>query len=319
MNDLSRLFKSLSDETRLRVCHLLAREELSPSEIGEVLNLAQPLVSKQLAALRETLPIRERREGRRVFLEMDRESPQVRDFFAWIDPQFLSSEVCRRDLARLRATREKKQFGYEAAAPGDLGRRYLPGRTWEGLARTLLTLVPPRSILDIGIGDGELTLLLAKCASRLVAVDPDRGALQRLEKKSLKAGCTVIETRVGVLEDLPLDEAEVDLVFASQVFHHSDDMTGAFSECKRVLTPGGRLVVLDLLAHREDWVRGKLSHSKLGFEAEELLTAISAAGFENASVYPVARDRKSPHFVTLLATGSKPVPESSTPTNSETD
>jgi ArsR family transcriptional regulator len=70
--------------------------------------------------------------------------------------------------------------------------------------------------------------------------------------------------------------------------------------------PGGRVLVIGLLAHTEEWVRDQLQHRHLGFTESALEGLISESGFERVSIQRAARDPQPPHFMTLVATGVKP-------------
>ena len=78
----------------------------------------------------------------------------------------------------------------------------------------------------------------------------------------------------------------------------------ALAEANRILAPGGRVLVIDLLAHSEDWVREKLQHRQLGFAEAQLEELLAQAGFRNVHVQRAARDPHPPHFMTLIALGS---------------
>jgi ArsR family transcriptional regulator len=78
------------------------------------------------------------------------------------------------------------------------------------------------------------------------------------------------------------------------------------AEARRVLVRGGRLLVIDLLAHTEEWVRDKLEHLHLGFTEQNLSDLVTQAGFEKVRVVRAARDPQPPHFMTLVATAVKP-------------
>jgi ArsR family transcriptional regulator len=66
------------------------------------------------------------------------------------------------------------------------------------------------------------------------------------------------------------------------------------------------VLVIDLLAHTEEWVRDQLQHRHLGFTEGVLEGLLRETGFERTSIQRAARDPQPPHFMTLVATGVKP-------------
>jgi len=104
---------------------------------------------------------------------------------------------------------------------------------------------------------------------------------------------------------MPLPDGGHDIAVMSQALHHVISPARALKEAYRVLARGGRLLVIDLLAHNEDWVREKLIHQHLGFTEEELAALLAEAGFQDIFVQRAARDANPPHFMTLIATGTK--------------
>ena len=78
------------------------------------------------------------------------------------------------------------------------------------------------------------------------------------------------------------------------------------TEAARLLKPGGKLVVLELMPHEERWVLERLGHKHLGFDPEQLEAALADAGFQSITRESHARDGASPFRVFLL-TGVKPV------------
>ncbi len=303
----SRLLRALADETRMRILHLLAHEELSGTDLMEILNMGQSRISTHLALLKEVGLVQDRRAGRRSFYsiapgpaagfweDVRRENEQAPEFAA--------------DAAGLQALRERAKatrrayFDRVAASFGD---ELLPGRTWEGLARALLQLAPRARYADLGIGDGMLTLMLAEIAAHVTAVDISPEMLGALRTRAKAKNIDNIELVEGDIEDLPLPDASHDVVVASQALHHARVPARCLAEARRILVRGGRLVVIDLLAHTEEWVRDKLEHQHLGFTEKALEDLVREAGFEKVRVSRAARDPQPPHFMTLIATGAKP-------------
>ena len=303
----SRLLKALGDETRIRILHLLTQEELSGTELMEILNMGQSRVSTHLALMKEVGLVRDRRAGRRSYYSVC--PGPASQFWQEVQEANRGAPELATDLASLEALRERRKaesrsyFDRVAASFGD---QLLPGRTWEGLARALLQLAPHARYADLGIGDGMLTLMLAEVATRVTAVDISPEMLNQLDKRAKQKGIDNIECVEGDIEDLPLPDASHDLVIASQALHHSSSPSVCLEEAKRILVPGGKLLVIDLLAHTEDWVREKLQHLHLGFTEANLEALLSEAGFERVRVQRAARDPQPPHFMTLVATAVRP-------------
>lgn len=307
LTSTSRLLKALADETRLRLLHLIAQEELSGSDLMEILNLGQSRVSTHLNLLKEVGLVIDRRHGRRTLYSLS-PGPAAALWDKVLAENQTSPEFLA-DVAGLEALRERRRaesrayFDRVAAA---FGEQVLPGRTWEGLARSLLQLAPRGRYVDLGVGDGLLTLMLSEIAEHVTAVDISAQMLDQLRQRAAAKGIRNIETLEADIEHLPLPDASHDVVVASQALHHARDPERALREAWRVLVPGGRLLVIDLLAHNEEWVRDQLQHVHLGFTEQQLDELISAAGFEHASLQRAARDPQPPHFMTLVATATRP-------------
>ena len=301
----SRLLKALGDETRLRILNVLRKGELAVGELQEVLNMGQSRISTQLTHMKEVGLVIDRRAGRRSYYSLSPTGPlellaHVLDS-ADLVTEFRADDAGYQAVMERRRRESRSYFDRVAAA---FGEQVLPGRTWEGLARGLLRLAPRARYVDLGIGDGMLTLMLAEIAESVTAVDLSQEMLTQLDTRARSKGITNIDTVEADIEDLPLDEGGYDVAILSQALHHASDPARALAEARRVLKKGGKLLVLDLLAHGEDWVRDRLQHRHLGFTEADLLRLVSQAGFDDVSVERAARDPQPPHFMTLIATGT---------------
>jgi ubiquinone/menaquinone biosynthesis C-methylase UbiE/biotin operon repressor len=303
----SRLLKALADETRLRILHLLGHEELSGTDLMEILNMGQSRISTHVALLKEVGLVVDRRHGRRSLFSIS-PGPAAGLWEDVLEENRTSPEL-QADLAGLEALRERRKLesrAYFDRVAAAFGEQILPGRTWEGLARALLQLAPRGRYADLGIGDGLLTLMLSEVAKSVTAVDISPEMLAQLRARAAKQGITNIETVEGEIEDLPLPDASFDVVVLSQALHHAVHPARALVEARRILVPGGRLLVIDLLAHTEEWVRDQLQHVHLGFTEVALGELLAEGGFERSLVRRAARDPQPPHFMTLVATGLAP-------------
>ncbi len=90
----------------------------------------------------------------------------------------------------------------------------------------------------------------------------------------------------------------------SQALHHASDPARAVEEAARITAPGGRVLLLDLRRHQEEWVKAKLGDRRLGFDDDELRKMLAAAGLSDVKVGVGARKAGDP-FTVLIATGTK--------------
>src|SRR6185437_16583290 len=115
---------------------------------------------------------------------------------------------------------------------------------------------------------------------------------------------STIEWKLGEIEKLPLKDASVDVALLSQALHHAASPAKALAEAVRIVRPAGRVVVLDLRAHDERWVRERLGDKSLGFGDEELESLMTQAGLTDVKVTVGARRARDP-FTVLIASGHK--------------
>lgn len=304
--DSTRLLKALGDETRLRILNLLGRAELHGSDLMEVLNMGQSRVSTHLNLLKEVGLVADRRAGRRSYYSLKPGAPLIGEVLEGLDATAeFAADVAGLEALEERRKQESRSY-FDRVAKG-FGDENLPGRTWEGLCRSLIKLLPRARYADLGIGDGLLALMLAEVAESVTAVDLSTAMLANLRQRASAAGFENVETVEGDIDDLPLDDESFEVVVLSQALHHSEQPKRALAEAVRILEPGGRLLVIDLLAHNEEWVRDKLQDRQQGFTERKLTALLEGAGLDSISVQRVARDSQPPHFMTLTATGTKPV------------
>lgn len=312
---MASVLKSLSliaDATRVRILLLLREEELSVAELQEVLALPQSNISAQLAKLKSAGLVTDRRSGKNRIYRL----PELRGTELESQERFLSiveaagAEIreVKRDATALRVVRKKRANvaqAYFDALAGKFGRHYIPGRSWKGLAETLLKLMPPMIIADLGAGEGTLSQLLAQRAKQVIAVDSSEKMVAYASDLAARHGCNNIEFRLGDIESPPIDAGSVDLVLFSQALHHAQQPAKAIAAAYALLKPGGRIVILDLLKHAFDKARVLYADVWLGFSEVEIIEMCEAAGFQNVETKIVHREPKSPHFQTVLAIGEK--------------
>ena len=284
MSYLATTLKVLSDPTRLRILRMLSREELSVGELARVIAMSQSRVSNHLKVLRESAMLEERREGASVRVRLATGKGLPDELWTAIEPRLADLEECQDDLERLtrvldeRRQRTREYFDRVAQDWDVLGSDFRRGTArWRAVSQ----LVPRHVVAaDLGCGTGYVTRALLQRMDRVICVDHSSKMLDEA-RKSLEAYADRVEFRPGELEELPLADEEVDAVFCNMVFHHVPDVVAALREIKRVLKPGGRMVVTDLLPHRESWMNEEMADLRLGLDPMEFARQAQKAGFQD--------------------------------------
>jgi SAM-dependent methyltransferase len=311
MRQASALYRLLGDEARLRLLRVLARERLNVTELTGVLGLAQSGVSRHLGLLKDARLVAEERDGGFTYYRL---APSLDGgdaaLTAMLRAQFETGAAdpsVRADDARLQEVLRLRKENFETHAGPDTrdARQLVPGRSWAAWSRALGLLMAPVNVADLGCGEGYLTMEAARWASRVVAVDRSEAVLQRAKALARRRRVANVIWKKGELEQLPIRDAAVDIAMLSQALHHAHDPSRAVAEAARITAPGGRVLLLDLRAHREEWVRAKLGDRRLGFEDDELRTMLTAAGLAGVKVGVGARKAGDP-FTVLVAAGTKP-------------
>ncbi len=323
MAEFLKALRLLGEESRVRILRLLDKEELSVAELQEILGMGQSRISMQLSQLKQAGFVDVRRAGQKSLYRLT----------APAETRSILRETMERSATEIRAAasddealrlvlrkRKDKLRSYFNELAGRFGRNYVPGRSWEGLAEMLMRLLPPLVIADLGAGEGTLSLMLAQRAERVIAVDSSEKMVEYGSEVARSHGVKNLEYRLGDLEELPLADEEVDLVLLHQSLHHALHPQTAVDEAWRILRPGGRIVVMDLLKHSFEEARELYADTWLGFSQVELIDLLRKARFRSIDVSVVHREEEAPHFETVLAiaekTGKSPS-EPAPPTSSE--
>jgi SAM-dependent methyltransferase len=305
----SALYRLLGDEARLRLLRVLSRERLNVTELTGVLGLAQSGVSRHLGLLKDAGLVAEERDGGFTYYRAATLPGADESLTAVLKAQFASSAVdpaVRADESRLQEVLRLRKENFDAHAGPDTrdARQLVPGRSWAAWSRALGLLMPRVKVADLGCGEGYLTIEAARWATHVVAVDRSEMVLTRAKALARRRRVSNVIWKKGELEKLPMKDASVDIAMLSQALHHALDPARAVAEAARVTTPGGRVLLLDLRAHDEEWVRAKLGDRRLGFADDELRRMLAAAGLADVKVGVGARKAGDP-FTVLIASGTK--------------
>lgn len=298
---------ALADTTRCRVLLLLEKHELTVSELCAVLQMPQSSVSRHLKTLADDDWVTSRRDGTSRFYSMPLDDLDAAASRLWplIREQVASTHAAEHDEQRVRgviARRRAKSEEFFATAAGgwDHLREGLFGDTFYLWA--VLGLIDPTLVVgDLGCGTGQLTETIAPHVRRVVAVDSSTEMLDAARARL--TGMPNVELRKGELEALPLQAGELNAAMMSLVLHYSPDPARALSEVSRVLTPGGRILIVDMQPHDRVEYQQQMGHVWLGFSEKQISRYLTAAGFDDIRVrsLPVDPDAKGPALFAAVA------------------
>ena len=268
--EVVRTLKALADPLRLRILAAVAEEELTVGEVQDVVASVQSSVSRNLAILREAGFVQDRKEGTSVYFSARRQMPEP----AWELFQSLHSRLgdipeVKKDKARLEQARRRRlqrsQSYFESLA-GDwerIRKSYFDDR----VASLAIEKLLPRdlTIADIGCGTGSLTFELARFARKVIGVDLSQEMLRRARAVAKERDVRNVEFHQGDAFKLSLESNSVDAAFCVMVLHFLPDPGRAIAGLCRIARPGGSVVLVDLVEHKQEWMREQMAHQWLGF------------------------------------------------------
>ncbi|MEE9404719.1 MAG: metalloregulator ArsR/SmtB family transcription factor [Algisphaera sp.] len=305
-----RWLATLADASRVRLLRLVEGEELGVSDLCAVVQMPQSTVSRHLKLLGDEGWLTHRRVAttHRYRMVLDELEAGQRELWVLTRKQMASWATLAQDDVRLAArlaekTDDAEAFFADAAADWDRTRHTLYGA---GFSReALLALVPETwTVADLGCGTGSLACDLGPVVDQVIGVDNSPAMLEAARAQT--RGLDNVTIKQGELTALPLEDASCDATLCVLVLTYLDDPAAAVAEMARVLRPGGRAVVLDLLLHdREDFRRG-LGQRLLGFEPSALESLFAQAGLMNPCARPLRPDPQATGPALLLATATKP-------------
>lgn len=307
---------ALADATRDRLLLLVESHELTVTELCAVLQLPQSTVSRHLKLLAGAGWVTSRADGtsRLYTMPRDQQDASTRRLWLLVREQVGGTRAATQDHHRLQgvlAERRSKseEFFSSAAGQWDRLRDELFGPGFH--LHALVGLLDEDWVVgDLGAGTGAVSAALSPFVRRVIAVDNSSAMLQAA-KRRLHAVRNV-EFRRGDLEALPLDDASLDAATLMLVLPYLAHPGRVLREAARVLKPGGRLLVADMLPHDRDAYRQQMGHVRLGMSERQVTDALEAAGFEAARVRPLPSDARAKGpalFVAAARRSARAAPE----------
>ena len=274
--------RAAAEPTRLRLLGVLARCELTVTEITQVLGQSQPRVSRHLRLLCDAGLLDRVPEGSWVFYRLadNRVARTFVDMLGEDDPSLADDRERLAAVQRTRQDAADSYFQQHAHEWNDIRSLHVPEEEVERALADLLGDQPVGDLLDIGTGTGRILSLLAPRATRAVGIDRSHEMLAFARAALASAEYRHVQLRHGDMYHLALPARSMDLVVLHQVLHFADDPVTVLRQVVRVLKPGGRLLLVDFAPHSQESLRDQHEHRRLGFATEDIAHWSVAAGLQ---------------------------------------
>ena len=287
MEQLLAIFRAVGDPSRLRILLLVRGMELAVGEIAQVLQQSQPRVSRHLRILAEAGLVERGREGAWVFVRLGPaaiSSPALAAIDALAAAVPGAAGLGAEDRARLamvRADRAAAVDSWFAAHAGEWQQErslHSSEAAVEAAIKGALGAGSLGDLVDVGTGTGRMIEVLGGQATSALGLDRNPEMLRLARNRLDAAGLTAARVQTGDMYQLPLGPAACNTLVLHQVLHYADDPAAVIDEAARVLRPGGRLLVIDLMPHNHEELRVERRHLRLGFADDAVRGWMDHAG-----------------------------------------
>lgn len=317
MEQLLAGLRAAGEPTRLRLLAILAKSELTVTELTQILRQSQPRVSRHLKLMCEAGLLDRFREGSWVFYRRSQAGAGVRLAALLTGLIPAGDQTIARDFERLEAVRAARAeraaafFRSNVEQWNRIRSLHVPeAKVEQALVELALDEAGSHieSFVDLGTGTGRMIELIGPKAQTSLGIDLSPEMLAFARATLEQSGIEHCSLRQGDLYDLPLQDATVDLVTLHQVLHYLDDPAAAVAEAARILKPGGRLLIADFAPHDLDFLREEQAHRRLGFTEDEVKNWLGQAGLDVAEArrLPPPEGGKGAALTVVIYAADKP-------------
>lgn len=278
------VLKAAGEPTRMRLLALLFEGDLTVTDMTDILGQSQPRISRHLKLLTEAGLIERFQEGAWAYFRLSgdgRPHELARQIISSVSP---TDSLLSRDNERLmavkkaRAERAQAYFSRNAASWDELRSLHVSDEQVEAALLELVGNTPFDSMLDLGTGTGRMLQLFSHLYRRGTGIDASRDMLAVARSNLERSNVSHASVRHADLLNLPLERGTFDLVIVHQVLHFLQNPEDAIAQAARMLSPGGRIVIVDFAPHDFDYLHEEHAHLRLGFKADTLSSWLTDAG-----------------------------------------
>lgn len=288
---------SLGDPIRLRLLRILEQHELGVAELCEVLQLPQSTVSRHLKVLSDKGWLRSQRRRTVHLYRMPNGELNVsaRKLWGVAREQTNAWPAAKQDQLRLARRLQQRREQSDAFFAGAAGRWDKLRDEWYGKAfagqAVLALLAEDATVADLGCGTGPVTARLAPWVGKVIGVDASAAMLKAASRRT--AELQNVELRRGDLTSIPIDDSSCDAAMLLLVLSYVAEPAAVLREMSRILKPGGRAVIVDLLPHDRDDFRQKMGQQVLGFALDEVRAMTEEAGMSTTRSMPLPSEAEA--------------------------
>ncbi len=272
--------KATAESLRLDILRVLSVESFGVMELCHIFDTAQPGMSHHLKVLSNAGLVQTRREGNSIFYRraiISTDSPihhLIETLFDSVDRMPIPAGIQKRcqQIHRERARSSRRFFRKHADRLKENQDLIVEFSHYATTVTDLLSnerMTGKGTVIEVGPGESDLLIWLAQAFSSILAVDNSQAMLARTRQVALANGLDNVAFFHGELADLDTD-CNAELIVLNMVLHHMPSPSGIFRSARKLLGPGGHLLIADLCPHDQDWTRDICGDLWLGFEPGDL-------------------------------------------------
>jgi len=288
LDQLVTVLKAAGEGTRLRLLALLADGDHSVKDLTEILKQSQPRVSRHLKLLADAGLIERNAEGAWAYYGLAQDGDAA-DLAQWLISRADADDIDRaRDIERqqkVRASQQALASDYFAKVAGSwdlLKTLHVPEEAVEAAVIAALGGRTIDTLIDLGTGTGRMLEVLADRYKRGIGIDSSREMLAVARSRLASAGINHAQVRLGDIGDVDLTAGPADVIIVHQVLHYFDDPGRMLAQARRLLKPGGEMVIVDFAPHDLEFLRQEHAHRRLGLSQAQMSGWAAAAGLSIA-------------------------------------
>ena len=269
--------KAMAEPTRLRLLLLLRQRDWNVKDLTEILGQSQPRLSRHLKLLNEAGLIERFQEGSWVYFHLSDRTDGGKLALRLLELTDQTTAETARDLERARHIKQareaaaQKYFQANAGEWQKLRALHVSEAELEKAMQKILGNGPCDLFVDLGTGTGRILELFQDTYHHAIGFDINQAMLSLARSNIDKAGIAKAQIRHGDLYNLALDNDVADVVTMHQVIHYLSDPSAVLSEAKRILKPGGKLLIVDFAPHEFEFLRNEHAHERLGISNQLML------------------------------------------------